>query len=184
MYGLVNQAIEDLVRTHHGDAVWAAIKGRAGVDIDAFVTMEGYPDEVSYRLVEAASAELGAPADALLEAFGEHWTLFTAERGYGAMFKMGGSTFKEFMLNLHSLHSKIAIGFPRLQPPSFWCSDVTDTSLLLHYQSERQGFAPMLVGLVRGLGRMYHQDVTIASQTAAAGESAVFRVTFAPTQQP
>lgn len=181
MYGLVNQAIEDLVRTHHGDAAWEAIKRRAGVEIDAFVTMEGYPDEMSYGLVAAASAELGAPAEALLEAFGEHWTLFTAERGYGAMFKMGGSSFKEFMLNLHSLHSKIALGFPRLQPPSFWCTDVTDTSLRLHYQSARQGFTPMLVGLVRGLGRMYQVDVTITPQAAAAGENAVLFITFTPT---
>lgn len=178
MYGLVNQAIEDLVRTHHGDATWEEIKRQAGVEVDVFVTMEGYPDDVSYRLVDAASRVLETPAETLLEAFGEHWTLFTAERGYGALFKMGGSSFKEFMLNLHTLHSRVALGFPHLKPPSFWCTDVTETSLRLHYLSPRDGLAPMLVGLVRGLGRMFNEQVTIVPQAAEQGESAVFLVTF------
>lgn len=178
MYGLVNQAIEELVRTQHGDATWNEIKRQAGVTVEAFLTMEGYPDEMTYRLVSAASDVLGVPTDALLEAFGEYWTVYTAQRGYGEMFKAGGHSFKEFMLNLHALHSKVALGFPHLEPPSFWCTDVTDSSLVLHYQSTRADLAPMLVGLVRGLGRIFNVRVTMAPLTPANGERAVFQVGF------
>jgi hypothetical protein len=186
MYGLVNQAIEDLVRLHHGDAIWDQIKRRAGVQIEAFVRMEAYPDDVSYRLVGAASEVLGQPADRLLEAFGEHWTLFTAQRGYGEILKLGGSSFREFMLNLHALHTHVAHGFPHLQPPSFWCTDVTDSSLRLHYQSSRAGLTPMVVGLVRGLGTMFQTavDITLDRSRAEGADHDEFVVAFRPASPP
>jgi len=169
MYGLVNRAIEDMIRREHGDETWQRVKQRAGVDVDAFVSMQGYPDEVSYKLVGAASEVLGQPAARLLEAFGAHWTLYTAREGYGDLLRMGGSTFREFMLNLHALHTRVALSFPDLDPPSFWCTDVTDSSLRLHYQSKRQGLGPMVVGLVRGLGMMFGTDVSV--ETAATREA-------------
>lgn len=182
MYGLVNQAIEDLVRANHGDSTWEAIKRKVGLDLEAFVAMESYPDEVTYGLVAAASEVLGTPADRLLEAFGTHWTLFTAQRGYGDLLKRCGSSFREFMTNLHELHTRVALTFPHLTPPSFWCTDVTDHSLRLHYQSKRAGLAPMVVGLVRGLGTMFDTRVEIVpARTREQGaDHDEFLVTFAP----
>ena len=181
MYGLVNRAIEDMVRSQHGDEVWLRIKQRAGVEVAMFVSMDSYPDSVSYGMVAAASEVLEQPADQLLEAFGEYWTLYTAQQGYGDLFRMGGTSFKSFMQNLHSLHTHVGHSFPHLQPPSFWCTDVTDTSLRLHYQSARAGFAPMVIGLVRGLGRMFETDVTIVAERASADGAPhdEFLVTFA-----
>lgn len=180
MYGLVNRAIEDMIRSEHGDETWHRVKERAGVEVDVFVSMQGYPDEVSYKLVGAASEVLGQPAASLLEAFGVHWTLYTAREGYGDLLRMGGSTFKEFMLNLHVLHTRVALSFPDLEPPSFWCTDVTDSSLRLHYQSKRQGLGPMVVGLVRGLGQMFDTAVTVrpAASREAGADHDEFLVTF------
>lgn len=182
MYGLVNQAIEDLIRSNHGDETWDRIKRRAGVDTDVFLAMEAYPDSVSYGLVGAASEVLGQPAEDLLEAFGMHWTLYTARKGYGELFRLGGSTFKEFMLNLHALHTRVAITFPGLAPPSFWCTDVSDGSLRLHYQSKRPALGPMVVGLVRGLGVMFKTEVAVSPvRTRDMGaDHDEFLVTFTP----
>ena len=161
MYGLVNQAIEDLIRTTHGDDTWERVKRQAGVDVDVFLAMEAYPDSVSYGLVGAASEVLRTPAADLLEAFGSHWTLYTARKGYGDLIRLGGSSFREFMLNLHALHTRVALIFPRLDPPSFWCTDVGERSLRLHYQSKRPGLGPMVVGLVKGLGALFATEVTV-----------------------
>ncbi len=162
MYGMVNKAVEELLRRNYGDEAWERIRRRAGVDIKVFVGMDAYPDKVTYDLVAAASSELGVAADSLLEAFGEHWTLYTARQGYGELLALGGSSFREFLLNLHDLHTRVALTFPRLEPPSFWCTDVTDCSLRLHYQSTRPALAPMVIGLLRGLGRMFDTEVAIA----------------------
>jgi hypothetical protein len=170
MYGLVNKAIADLISMQHGDRVWAEVRRRAGVNVDDFVGMEPYPDAVTYDLVRAASELLDVSADKLLEAFGEYWILYTARQGYGDLLGMGGRTFREFMLHLHDLHTHVGLAFPDLRPPSFWCSDVGEDTLTLHYQSERDGLAPMVVGLLRGLGTMFDTEVTVEHvQRRAAG---------------
>ena len=70
MYGLINKAVEGLVRSKFGDATWDRIRTRAGLPDEPFIGMEQYPDKTTYDLVGAASAELGASADAILEEFG------------------------------------------------------------------------------------------------------------------
>ena len=47
MYGLANKGFEDLVRSRFGEDTWETIKRNAGVDIDVFVSMESYPDDVT-----------------------------------------------------------------------------------------------------------------------------------------
>lgn len=181
MYGLVNRALEQLLRTKFGDARWAAIRARATVTPPpVFVGMQAYPDEVTYSLVAAASDELKMPAAELFEAFGEYWMLYTAQHGYGDLLALGGSTFIDFLQNLDSLHAHVAVSFPELRPPTFWCSDVTDRTVRLHYYSERDGLAPMVVGLVRGLGTMFATDVTIeqAASRAEGADHDEFQITY------
>ena len=67
MYGMVNKAVEEMVCMHHGEPVWERIKARAGVDVDVFMSNEGYPDEMTYKLVGAASEVLDVPAPQILE---------------------------------------------------------------------------------------------------------------------
>ncbi len=66
MYGMVNKAVQDLVVTQFGQEKWNEIKRKADIDVEAFVAMSTYPDEVTYKLVGAASEVLGLPADKIL----------------------------------------------------------------------------------------------------------------------
>jgi hypothetical protein len=159
---MVNKAVEEMVCMHHGESVWERIKQRAGVDVDVFMSNEAYPDELTYRLVAAASEELGLPAERVLEAFGEHWVLHTAREAYGGLLTAAGRTLPEFLQNLPNFHSRVAMIFPRLQPPRFECTDVRPGSLTLHYFTHRPGLAPFVVGLMGGLGKMYATPVTVA----------------------
>ena len=161
MYGMVNKAVEGLVRMQHGDEAWENIKIRSGVDVDVFISNESYPDDFTYRLVAAAAEELNAPAEAILEAFGEHWIKYTAFEGYGALMNAGGDNLKEFLLNLPNFHTRVVMIYPKLRPPSFTCTSVSDHSLHLHYYTEREGLAPFVVGLMRGLGDHFKTPVTI-----------------------
>lgn len=170
MYGLVNKAVEELVVTNFGEDKWEAIKLKAGVDVDAFISNEGYPDEVTYALVGAASEILGIPAEQILIAFGEHWVLKTAAHSYGPMMKSGGKSLKEFLVNLPNFHTRVAMIFPNLQPPRFECSDITENSLKLHYFTHRPGLTTFVIGLVQGLGKLYNTPATaVATATKAAG---------------
>jgi hypothetical protein len=182
MYGLVNKAVQDLVCSKFGEQTWEQIKERAGVEDEIFISMDAYPDDLTYRLVTATSETVGlSPAD-VLKAFGEYWVLFTAQEGYGNLLKMSGSTFKEFVLNLDNMHAHVGMTFSALRPPSFRCTDVTDSSLCLHYHSSRQGLAPMVEGLLQGLGTMFNTEVHVqqSADRSAGADHDEFVVSFKP----
>jgi hypothetical protein len=183
MYGLVNKAIEELIVTQFGEDRWETIKQKAGIDIDVFISNEGYSDDITYQLVGAAAEVLGMTARDVLIAFGEHWVLKTASHGYGAMMSSGGASLKEFLVNLPKFHTRVQMIYPNLQPPRFECHDVQDTSMTLHYFTHRPGLTDFVVGLVQGLGKLYHTPATatvVALKTAGADHD-IFEVNWTPT---
>ena len=182
MYGMVNKAIEDMVVMQHGESVWEQIKAKAGVAVDVFMSNESYSDDITYNLVGAASKVLKIPAEQILIGFGEHWVLHTAQAGYGGLMNAAGKSLPEFMRNLPNFHSRVTMIFPKLQPPHFECTDITERSLRLHYHSHRQGLAPFVVGLMQGLGKKFATPVTVR-QTAVKGQDVnhdIFEVNWTP----
>lgn len=161
MYGLVNCAIQDMVVELHGMETWEKIKRDAGVDIDVFVRMEAYPDDITYRLVGSASKILEVDTGPLLGEFGKYWTQYTGGKGYGDIMEAAGKDLWEFLHNLDELHARVGLIYPGLQPPSFSCSQVNEQSLVLHYFSKREGLAPMVIGLLQGLGLIFETPIQI-----------------------
>lgn len=161
MYGLVNKAVEDLVCTRFGAETWAKIQAKADVGVEGFVSMDPYPDAVTYKLVIAASEVLGESVPALLEAFGEFWILYTAREGYGELVTMFGSSMREFLGNLDNMHTRLGMSFPQLRPPSFVARDLDDGTIELEYHSTREALAPMVVGLLKGLGKSFGEAVEV-----------------------
>lgn len=159
MYGLVNQAVQEMVIENFGPSKWDEIRDKAGAD-DVFIAMDSYPDEVTIKLVGAACEVLGASAGDILKAFGEYWVNFTG-RTYGSLFEMSGSTFVEFVKNLNTLHTRVGQMMPELSPPSFTVSDETPDSFVLHYYSKRPGLYPMILGLLKGLGNRFNTVVEV-----------------------
>ena len=166
MYGLVNKAIQDMVIRDHGPEKWNEIRTLAGMEDERFVSLKSYPDKLTYDLVGAASKVLGADAEQILMAFGEHWVLYTAKEGYGEMLEFTGSTIVEFLKNLDLLHLRVKNMMPHLQPPKFECLSVSDCEVELLYYSDRPGLAPMVTGLLHGLGKRFSVELEV-KQTEA-----------------
>lgn len=178
MYGMVNQAVEEMVVSTHGEAAWLEIKRRAGVSQAYFVCNTGYPDEITYKLVGAASDYLQTPPDKILHAFGEHWVLNTARKGYPTLMTTAGNTFGRFLENLPRFHDRVALIFPNLIPPRFEVRDTTENSLRLYYITHRAGLTPFVEGLLSGLGKMFNVTVrtTLEQTRANGGDTDVFFV--------
>jgi Haem-NO-binding len=167
MYGLVNKAIQDMVCNYYGEDTWETIEQKAELeDIDFFISMDAYPDDVTHRLVRAACEVLGISAEEILKAFGEYWVKYVAEEGYGQLLASAGDSLPEFLHNLDNLHARVGLSFPELKPPSFRCESTGEKSINLHYHSTRQGLAPMVMGLLQGLGQRFKTKVDV-TQTAS-----------------
>ncbi|MEG4075783.1 heme NO-binding domain-containing protein [Microcoleus sp. Pol14C2] len=180
MYGLVNRGIQDMVCDRFDEATWEKIKQKAQVLDEQFLILEAYPDDLTHRLVKSASEVLGLSGAEIMQAFGEYWVKFTATAGYQEILDMAGDTLPEFLENLDDLHIRIGVQFPKLRPPSFECTEVARDAIELHYRSTREGFAPMVVGLVKGLGDRFETAVEIAhTQSREAGfDHDIFRIEY------
>jgi hypothetical protein len=161
MYGMVNLAIQGFISERYGETVWQEIKDRAAPGIDHFLTMEQYPDDVTQRLMMAACEISGDSIPDLMDAVGEYWVEFALHSGYGELLRIIGTTLPEMLSNLDNMHARVALSFPDLKPPAFWCTDVAEHSLILHYQSVRDGLGSMIPGTVRGLAAMLKTTATV-----------------------
>ncbi|PKH67014.1 heme NO-binding protein [Flavobacterium sp. ALD4] len=172
MYGIINKAIEELVTANFGEEKWEAIKLRSGIDIDFFISTEPYDDDITFKLAQAVSDEMGMTLSAVLVEFGEWWVLKTTKDKYGGLMEAGGNDLKEFLINLPLFHNRVMLIYPKLTPPEFKVSDVTENSINLHYLSKREGLQDFVRGLIQGLGKMYDTPVTInLIQTRYEGSS-------------
>ncbi len=162
MYGIVNQAIRDLVVDQFGIEKWSEIKSLSGIQYDYFVSDESYEDNITYELVGATSEVLNVPSEHVLELFGEYWVLKTGMEKYGALMKSGGSSFIEFITNLPNFHSRIMLIYPKLSPPEFMVQKLDDKDMfLLHYYSERKGLTSFVIGLIKGIAKIYDTEIVI-----------------------
>ena len=160
MYGLVNKAIKDLVVSNYGNEKWIEICKLTEFHEEEFVGMNSYPDKLTYDLVKNASLVLKADANIILEAFGEYWILYTADEGYGDLMNMTGNSFPEFLDNLDMLHFRINNIMPDLKAPQCTTRNPQEKSIELEYRSHRNGFIPMLYGLIKGLGKRFDLNVS------------------------
>lgn len=161
MYGLVNRAIEQLVVATAGEPAWRQVCARAGVSPDGFIGMQAYPDDMTYRLVGAASEVLGHPPETVLRLFGEYWIVYTAEEGYGELLGACGHDMRSFLAGLDEMHGRVESTFPEMVLPRFTVRDAPDDGYLLHYSSTRAGLAPMVEGLLAGLAQRFGTEVSI-----------------------
>ena len=180
MYGLINSSLQSMIREKFGEEQWISVLSASGVPEDSFLSMRSYDDAVTYDLVGAASAVLGAPAESCLEMFGEWWVLETAARSYGPLMDAAGKDLVEFLGNMNSLHDRITGTFINYVPPEFRVESLDGDRHRVHYISKRQGLTPFVVGLLKGLARRFDSNLEFHSQRAlpvASGEHTVFEVT-------
>ena len=161
MYGLINRAIQDMVCEHHGPDVWEQVKAQAEVEESRFLVLHSYPDDLTHRLVKAASSVLGVSSSEIMQAFGRYWVEYTGKAGYRELIEMAGDTLPDFLSNLDELHSRVGVQFPELRPPEFDCDQIDSSTIELHYQSSREGLGPMVVGLLEGAGKHFQQSVQV-----------------------
>jgi len=180
VYGLINSSLQSMIREKFGEEQWNSILSASGVPEDSFLSMRSYDDAITYDLVGAASAVLGAPAEACLEMFGEWWVLETAAKSYGPLMDAAGHDLVEFLSNMNALHDRITGTFTNYVPPEFRVESLEGGRHRIHYISKRQGLTPFVVGLLKGLATRFDSTLEFHSQKplpVTSGEHTVFEVT-------
>ena len=162
MYGLLNRAIEELVTIRAGRSGRDAVRERAGVAAVGFASIRPYPDAMTYDLISAAGHVLGRSQTEVLRALGRYWIQFATNEGFGALLAAGGHDLRDFLLHVDSLHVRLGLTMPGLIPPEFVIEEQPEGVLHVHYYSQREGLAPMVVGLLEGLGELFETPIHVS----------------------
>ncbi len=160
MYGLVNRALQGLVTDIAGRESWLRIS-EAAASPQSFISMETYPDSISLSLVGAAAEELDITPGEFLTRLGRYWVTHTGQEGYGRMFDLWGADLRTFLINLDEMHERVKLTMPHLEPPSFSVQDEDARTMRLSYRSDRDGMAPMVIGILEGLASKFSTEVSI-----------------------
>lgn len=78
-----------------------------------------YDDEMTFKLVTAASNVSGLPVEVCLEEFGKHFLVYCQKNGYDQILRVLGSNLYDFLTNLDNLHDHLASIYPGMRAPSF-----------------------------------------------------------------
>jgi Haem-NO-binding len=179
VYGMINEAMRRLVVEGEGTEVWGRVAARAESP-ESFAALAYYDDDVTYRLVDAASLELGTPATELLRKFGRYWSLRVGPENYGDILGATGTDVVSVLDNLDEMHARLQVLYPELRPPSFTVIEEGSATFEVRYSSEREGLAPFVLGLLEGLGELYGTPALVEQvphvDQGHAGD--VFRVTL------
>jgi hypothetical protein len=180
MYGIVNKAIQDLVIENFGEEKWNKILEISKIEEEFFISSEAYDDDITFKLAGAVSQEMDMTLENVFIVFGEWWVLRTTKEKYAGLMESGGSTLKEFLLNLPHFHNKVMLVYPKLTPPEFKVSNVQENSLHLHYYSKRTGLTDFVKGLIQGLAKMFNSQVVIEHIVSRNNENSndIFKITW------
>jgi hypothetical protein len=161
MYGLVNRSIAHWVTQEFGESTWASIRSKAEPLPIFFSTFENYSDDITFRIVQAASEQLNLPVETVLERLGEGWIPYAESEGMGDILSILGRNVFGCLQRMDELHERVRLMMPDLSPPAFRCEILDERRALVKYWSHRKGMGPFVVGLLHGLGGWCGQKVKV-----------------------
>ena len=179
MYGMINKAIRTLVTRETSEEVWEQVLEASGIDEDVYEDLEGYDDGITFALVGAVSETLEVPPGDVLEMFGVYWATDVAPKGYGEYYNAFGNDFKSFVAGLDEMHVRITKMLPSLVPPAFSIEELGENHFKIHYVSQRDGLAPLAVGMLKGVAQHFGGEADITQiEYKGTDDHDVFEVRF------
>jgi hypothetical protein len=162
MKGTIARCLEELVTEQFGAAKWKEALKEAGLpEARLYTTMGEVKDTEVVAIMKGISVAASLPMDRLMDTFGEYWSTVYAPAIYGTYFANAKNA-REFLLSMDEVHTAMTRSLESARPPHFTYEWQGDKQLIMHYHSER-GLVALVAGLVRGVGKYYHEDLKVST---------------------
>ncbi len=161
MYGLLLRSIQSYVRATHGAVLWSRVLRLAGQPADGFEPMLTYAPDVLDQVVAACAAELGRPADVILEDVG---TFLVTAAGHHPL-----RSFEDFLQSLEELPERARLALQGVEFPRIAVEERMAGQYRLNFDCGIPAVFPVALGAVRAMADDYGALVLIeASRTGCA----------------
>lgn len=162
MYGLLIENVVEFIRYKYGEDQWNKIREKSKVTEYTFVTHKMYSEKLIPRLARAVNEVTGDSAEDFMTEVGYDFVLFLGKYGYDRMLRVLGRSMSDFLNGLDNLHEYLRFSYPKMKPPSFFCTDEGANGLTLHYRSKRKGYTNYVQGQLMRVGKLfYNLDVSV-----------------------
>jgi len=162
MKGSIAQCAEDLVRAKFGDEKWESVCEAAGLPANTrFLPSANVDDGATVKVINAIGTVCGLSSTGVADAFGEYWVCDYAPRLYPSYFR-GANSARDLLLSMDSVHDKVTRTMPNAHPPKFGYNWTDENTLVMDYSSAR-GLVGIFVGLVKGVGLKYGENLAIST---------------------
>ena len=165
MKGTIIRCLEDMVIAQFGREKWHQSLQDAGLDESAiFLPMSDIDDAQVLKLVEAVYKNLDISFEQAADAFGDYWVNTYSQKMY-PLYYTRHTTAKGFLLDMDSVHVNMTRTMDNARPPRFRYEWQDDRTLIIRYMSHR-GLVDFVVGLAKGVGRYYKEDLQVSKMGA------------------
>ena len=155
MHGLINRSIQCFVRDTYGADVWSDVAAAAGLGFDNFEALLTYDDDLTDRVMDAASQRLAKPVDVLMEDLGTYVITAPGFDRLRRLFRFGGATFVDFLHSLDDLEDRVRLTVPELHLPRLALQDLNAERLTPSCDFDRPGWGHVVVGVLRAMADDY-----------------------------
>jgi hypothetical protein len=176
MHGMIFAELKRFVDEGQGPGVWDTLLRESGIGAKIYLTMEVYPDEEIVRLATTASRLTRTPLADILEAFGE-FLAPTYFKLYGHLIKPGWKTLDVIEHTEQSIHRVVRIKNPGARPPELRCVRISETEVLLVYNSARKMCA-VAKGIAKGVAARFSENIRLTESTCMLRGAADCRISI------
>jgi hypothetical protein len=155
MHGLINRSIQSFVETTYGRPIWEKIAYAGGLDVSEFEAMLRYDDEVTLKLLDAASEVLERARGDLMEDIGTYLVSHPNTEAVRRLLRFGGVNFVDFLHSLDDLPDRVRLAVSELSFPKLELRAHGEDSFSLLCAAEIEGFGNLMMGVLRVMADDY-----------------------------
>lgn len=160
MKGVIPKCLGDLVKEKFGKDKWEDALERSGLGKNTiFLATEDVDDTAVLKVVNSVCKVLNISLVQAADAFGAYWVNVFAPKIYAPYYR-GVNSAREFLLNMDKVHVNTTETIKNAHPPRFEYEWKDDKTLIMKYKSPR-GLIDFLVGLIKGVGIYYKEDLKV-----------------------
>lgn len=178
MYGMVNQAVKEMVHEVLGEDSWIQICNTLKIKVDDFELFQQFDDEVTLNLVKEICQVSKMEPETLLESFGQYWVKYAQKSDYSIILSTFATSPFDLIYSLNNLHDRLELTFSNLNAPSFEIVHEEENQITVNYYSDRKnmGLEFFVKGLFTGIFQMFNQQGQVEIIETLGNANATFKI--------
>ena len=160
MKAVIVVCLQKLVIRDFGKENWDLLLQEAGIKPNTmFLPFLDVKDATVMKLIDALCRQQNLTLQQVADAFGRYWVNVYSQTMYATHYEQH-KTAKELLLSMDEIHVKMTKAIKNARPPRFRYEWRNKKTLIMHYKSHR-GLIDLLVGLVKGVGIYYREELRV-----------------------